>query len=282
MDELFHLKWDDFGANTSKIFSNHREKSDFFDVTLVSDDMQKISAHKIVLSSSSEYFRKVLAIEGSNDKSLILCINDASHEELSLILDFIYKGEVRVKHENIEHFLQIATRFKLEGLLNQDPPKGEETRSRSINEVEDNKQKKSRKKRHSEIKPKTELIEIKPKHEIEPITELALTDTNVSINNQFGSDNYSQVRALSDKYIETKEDGTFSCSMCGTSGSMKHVIQYHVETHLDGLSFPCSVCDKTFKTRNSQRVHLSLKHRGVANLKQRASNIVRTDLDTTV
>ena len=282
MDELFNLKWDDFGANTSKIFSNHREKSDFFDVTLVSDDLQKISAHKLVLSSSSEYFRKVLAIEGSNDKCLILCLNDVSHEELSLILDFIYKGEVKVKHENIEHFLQIATRFKLEGLLNQGPPQEEETKPRSIIEVEDNKQKKSRKKRHSEIKLKTELTEIETGHEIEPYTELALTDTDVSISNQFDADNYSQVRALSDKYIETKEDGTFSCSMCGMSGSMKHVIQYHVETHLDGLSFPCSVCDKTFKTRNSQRVHLSLKHRGVANLKQRASNIVRTDLDTTV
>ena len=205
-------------------------------------------------------------MEEIDDKNLILCINDISHEELSLIMDFIYKGEVKVKHNNIERFMELAKRFMLDGLMSQEPPR-ENLKS------EEDKHKTSQRTTFTEIKPKTEVIEPAFTNdinysEIEPkiqITELALTDEYVS--NQIGTDNYSQVRALSDQYSETLADGTFSCSMCGMSGKLKHVIQYHVETHLDGLSFPCPVCDKTFKTRNSQRVHLSLKHRGVVNLK---------------
>ena len=276
MDRLYCLKWDKFCTNASKLWSNHREISDFCDITLVTDDFQKISAHKLVLSSSSEYFRKDLIMEESDDKNLILCINDISHEELSLMMDFIYKGEVKVKHNNIERFMELAKRFMLDGLMSQEPPK------ENLKKSEEDKHKASQKTKDCEIKPKTEPVltsdinysEIEPKTQI---TELALTKDEEYVSNQISTDNYSQVRALSDQYIETLEDGTFSCSMCGMSGKLKHVIQYHVETHLDGLSFPCPVCDKTYKTRNSQRVHLSLKHRGVVNLKLKQHNMQNYD-----
>ena len=60
MAEKFCLKWNDFQANVTKSFSKLRNEDDFFDVTLVSNDQQQLSAHKLVLSTCSDYFKTIL------------------------------------------------------------------------------------------------------------------------------------------------------------------------------------------------------------------------------
>ena len=49
--EKFNLKWNDFQVNVSNSFSTLRKENDFYDVNLVSDDNQVVSAHKFVLSA---------------------------------------------------------------------------------------------------------------------------------------------------------------------------------------------------------------------------------------
>ena len=60
MEDKFCLKWNNFQENTIKTFSRLRFEEEFFDVTLVSEDQRQIMAHKVVLSSSSEYFKNIL------------------------------------------------------------------------------------------------------------------------------------------------------------------------------------------------------------------------------
>ncbi len=60
MSEKFSLQWNDFQAVVSQSFSALRQEKDFFDVTLVSDDEVQISAHKLVLSACSAFFKSIL------------------------------------------------------------------------------------------------------------------------------------------------------------------------------------------------------------------------------
>ena len=60
MTEKFVLKWNDFQTNVAKSFSKLRKEEDLYDVTFVSDDPKQMSAHKVVLSSCSEYFKNIL------------------------------------------------------------------------------------------------------------------------------------------------------------------------------------------------------------------------------
>ena len=60
MSEKFCLKWNDFHSNVSKSFSLYRNEENLHDVTLVTDDHNKVSAHKLVLSACSGYFRDIL------------------------------------------------------------------------------------------------------------------------------------------------------------------------------------------------------------------------------
>jgi len=115
MSEKFCLKWNDFHTNVSKSFGLLRNEAYLHDVTLVSDDHNKVQAHKLVLSACSEYFRDIF--KNNPHSHPLLCLDGITSEELKNIMDYIYNGEVKVFQENLERFLVVAQRLKLEGLI---------------------------------------------------------------------------------------------------------------------------------------------------------------------
>ena len=53
------------------------------------------------------------------------------------------------------------------------------------------------------------------------------------------------------------------CKVCGKEG-MGSAIKDHIEAnHLEGISIPCNLCEKIFRTRNSLRQHKSVSHRNI-------------------
>ena len=99
MDEKFSLKWNDFHSNVSKSFSLFRNEEYLHDVTLVSDDHSKVSAHKLVLSACSDYFRDIF--KNNTHSHPLLCLDGISSDDLKNIMDYIYNGEVEIYQENL-------------------------------------------------------------------------------------------------------------------------------------------------------------------------------------
>ena len=53
----------------------------------------------------------------------------------------------------------------------------------------------------------------------------------------------------------------YICKVCGKEG-LKHHVADHVEAnHMEGISLPCNICEKTFRARNYLRKHKSKHHR---------------------
>ena len=82
--DKFNLKWNDFSSNVQKSFQNLRKEEDFFDITLIGDDYKHVTAHKVVLSSCSEYFKNVF----SNNKKYfqsqaMICLEGLNHEDFA-------------------------------------------------------------------------------------------------------------------------------------------------------------------------------------------------------
>ena len=119
MSEKLNLKWNNFHTNVSKSFSLLREEDYLQDVTLVTDDNKQMSAHKLVLSACSEYFKNIFKNNKKNANP-ILCLTGINYEDLQNILDYMYNGEVRIFQENLDRFLEVAQRFRLEGLMEND------------------------------------------------------------------------------------------------------------------------------------------------------------------
>ena len=80
------------------------------------------------------------------------------------------------------------------------------------------------------------------------------------------SEDFSEVKERVKQYMEKATNGKFRCTICGKEavGEVKNAktnLMNHVETHLEGLSFPCQLCGKTFRSRNAFNIHKTRFHR---------------------
>ena len=116
MTEKLALSWKDYESNWIKSMSKLRKDTEFADVTLISDDKAKFSAHKIILSSCSNVFNLIL--KESNNANPLLYLGGVSSANLELILDYIYYGEVNLYQEQLDSFLESAQKLEIEGLIN--------------------------------------------------------------------------------------------------------------------------------------------------------------------
>merc|ERR1712126_101188 len=253
MSEKFCLKWNDFNSNVSKSFGLLRNEEYLHDVTLVSDDNNQMSAHKLVLSTCSEYFRKIFRNNNKHNHPL-LCLDGLSSKELTSVLDYIYNGEVQIFQEDLDRFLAIAQKLKLEGLLGGTDDKVEETYDDSGNKVEEEEinlefNVASTDKSEKQVSQKSK----------QPIQ--AKIDGAIALNGN--GEGLADVDAKLLEYVEKMADKRLKCKICGNTAKQMSNIKNHIETHLEGLSFPCQVCGKTFRSRNAFHAHKSRNHKGI-------------------
>ena len=121
--EKLCFRWNDFGGNVSRSFASIRESNQFFDCTLTTEDddddaySEYLRAHKIILSASSDFFRKVLTREYMcTNPNPVMYLRGISAKDLKHILDFIYHGEVNVAKDDLDKFLEVAETLKIHGL----------------------------------------------------------------------------------------------------------------------------------------------------------------------
>jgi len=238
ISDQFCLKWNDFHSNVSTSFRNLRKEGEFYDVTLVGDDCKQISAHKVVLSSSSEYFKNIL--KQNKHSHPLLCLEGISFGELNHVLDYLYHGEVNMHQDVLDRFLNIAKRLKLEG-LGQDAMEESEVES-----YDGNSDSLEGEYKNEGIVKNNQMKTIEPKHEKTLI---------------LSSEEFKSVEELDAKILEMLEskNGKWACKVCGKVGTKSHMKE-HVEIHFDSLSFSCPKCDLIVKTRNYLRIHIYNKH----------------------
>ena len=237
MAEKFCLKWNDFQTNVSNAFKKLRKTENFYDVTLVSDDQQQVSAHKVVLASSSEYFKNILT---SNTHSHpMLCLSGVNTADIKNMLDFMYNGEIQIFQDDLDQFLEIAQRFHLEGLI--------QNKQENYTDTQEFK--------YEASQESANIMDLVPESENEPINH----QTKEKIISLVA--NYESIEELDQKIEEMfeKVEGDNQkrrCIPCGKISSMVANARNHAETHIDGLNFPCQYCDKSFRSRDSLRKHL--------------------------
>ena len=242
MSEKFSLKWNDFHSNVSKSFSLLRNEDYLHDVTIVSDDNEHIAAHKLVLSTCSEYFKSIF-MKNKHSHPLV-CLDGVSSDDVRNMLDYIYNGDLQIFQEDLDRFLNIAQRFKLEGLINN--PDADQEEKVNVKETE-----------HFNNKERNfqDVYRTNTKSEGH---ERVIAKTSTDIN----PENITEVDEQIKQNIIKNSDGTYFCQICGkNSGRHINNCRNHIETHLEGLSFNCPMCEKTFRSRNSLAMHKSTKHR---------------------
>merc|ERR1712126_412758 len=123
--DKFCLKWNDFKLNASGAFNKLRKDKDFLDVTLVSEDGEHLTAHKVVLSSSSDFFKDTL--KKANHTNPMIFLSGFHSKVLKAVLDYVYNGEVNLFQEEIDQFLESAQKLKIDGLTKKTEEQQEST-----------------------------------------------------------------------------------------------------------------------------------------------------------
>ena len=118
MSEKFSLKWNDYQSNWTNSLSVLRNDNESADVTLISDDKVKFTAHKIILKSCSNVLKFIL--QGNSHSNPLLFLSGLSSVNIRFILDYMYYGEVNLFQEQLDSFLNSAQKLEIEGLLSFD------------------------------------------------------------------------------------------------------------------------------------------------------------------
>ena len=260
MSEKFLLKWDDFHSSVSQSFSKLRTESHFNDVTLVSEDGDQMAAHKVVLSASSSFFRKIL-IDNPHANPLLYLGGVSSHN-LSLVLEYIYQGEVQIHQEHLDGFLKTAKKLTVEGLLSKliykqyNKEVKEDLTVKIEGSLSNPESDISTYKCENDDAEVKEDLTARPSNKIHTENE-EKAKVKYALGNQF-KDMLGQKRK---KLYHRTTEGNFECLACGKFGNNHANMRKHVEIHIEGLSFICQLCGKIFSSSNSFYRHCTKFHK---------------------
>ena len=239
MSDKLCLQWNDFEKNVANAFRNLRKDNEFADLTLVCEDGNQIEVHRVVLSSSSPFFKTLLA--KNKHPNPIVYMRGIKSGDLSAVVDFLYHGEAKVFEEDLDTFLAIAEDFQLMGLMKEPDEKvfrGKEdqndqgTKTKQISQVPI---KQTSSDNLPSTKPETERKVIVPNDFSSDLDELEARVMSMMQKSE---------NRLSDTYGNRR---AYICKECGKEGFVA-AIKDHIESnHLEGIRLPCTHCGKIFR-----------------------------------
>ena len=249
------VQWGEYQTNWKRSLSELRNDNDSADVTLISDDKVKFSAHKILLSSCSNMFKFIL--KENNRENPLLYLGGVSSVNLGFVLDYIYHGEVNLYQEQLDSFLESAQKLEIEGLIGMDeesmeqethhenkmeediPNANHTTEAKQLVKVDNNQEVISR--RQYQRPSNSDVARI-------DVTSLSTEDIEQKI-----------------KELYEKVDGVWTCLNCNYTSTKHFNLKKHVEKHIDGLSYNCNLCFQEFRKSDSLHKHKYIVHKTGSN-----------------
>ena len=252
MSEKLYLQWNDFKENAICAFGSLKEDKEFSDVTLACEDGNNLKVHKVIIASSSLFFRNLL--RGTQHTHPLVYMRGVKSDDLVAIIDFLYSGEASVSQENLDSFLALAEELQLKGLMGKT----------DSDDVKD-----------KVAVPETPIIDCKNNAKILHSKSDAKFQSHLNeqgTNKQVVASNSSEyLQALVEERClsmmnETSERNShghliYICTVCGKEGINGATLRHHIEAnHLEEVSLPCSFCGKAFRSRSALRAHRSRIH----------------------
>ena len=254
MAEKLCLQWNDFKENVTSAFGSLREDSDFADVTLACEDGKQVEAHKVILATSSPFFQNLL--KRNKHPHPLIYMRGMKSEDLLAIVDFLYHGKAKIFQENLDSFLAIAEELQLKGLTGQtngDTAEQEETTQMLA------------RKQEIPVHKKEPYISkfLRPSQSSHQIVDNEYEGTLALLPNSDLEILNDKINSMLEKTKNVNGKTIFRCKVCGKEAMHANDMRKHIEAnHLEGVSIPCNLCEKTFRSRNALAKHKQYIHKG--------------------
>ena len=116
MNSNVKLSWAGFSAKSTQTLRDILQEKDFTDVTLAAEDGAQISAHQVILSSGSDFFKRILRMSKIDQQRPFLFLSGLKGSLVAALVDFIYLGECSVNEEDLDQFVKTGKEFGLQGI----------------------------------------------------------------------------------------------------------------------------------------------------------------------
>ena len=230
--DKYSIGWNTFQTHLQETHVELYKEKHFADVTLVSDDMVQVMAHRTVLSSASSVFKQLLMMNESTTNQ-ILFLKGIKHQELESLLQFIYLGEAKVYENRIEMFVSISKDLGIKELNMKTEDKFDE-KNVNIDSISN------------------EDMHVSTGFE-ESNTTSSLTQKDYPIIQSRASKQcaecnivFSTSGNMKAHYKRTHGEEKFQCPECGKAFTQKMHLDRHVKSVHLGIRFPCTLCHKSF------------------------------------
>ena len=255
-NDNFCLKWNDFQENIKTTFVELRGDKDLVDVTLACEDGE-IEAHKVILSSCSPFFKRLLKRINKQIHPLLF-MRGLKTRQLTTMVDFIYLGEANIPQEDLDGFLLLAQELELKGLAEEDA--GIEDIERSKNEITPRRE--FEKEVENQNDPRRNIGSSQNATSHDDYQNLCTTEDETLVSTEI---NLRRKVHIANDVLQMREtmfekvDNFWTCKVCQFDSSNVNNLREHVEKHIEGVEYPCNLCGKIMRSSKSLRNHHSMK-----------------------
>jgi len=280
----------DFDRNIRNGWTSLLQDDDFCDVTLVSDGNQ-IKAHKIVLSTFSPVLGQILKKNPHQHPLIYLLGLGISPRALDNLIDFMYRGEIRIPQDEINELLNLANILQVvglseneesiersntaivskrnkigslgnnKGLVNKSDLKKEDTIEHSINygyQENDNDIFFDNLKDIKQNIPKTEFLAYNSNTEK---VEQNMNDLSKKVYKCAQCDSKFTALISLKRHIKSIHEGIkFKCEKCPVTATQSTSLNRHMQAVHENIRYDCDRCDYSSTQKSSLNKHLKKKH----------------------
>jgi len=253
--ESFKIDWDNFPSKAANTFRDIYKNDKFSDVTLVSEDLREIKAHRLVITNSSSVLRRILyKLDCPNP---VLYLSGISHSHLEAVLEFLYLGSVTVSLGEVQHVLAVAKQLKVDQLCiktSNTASTDDSDDSKTMSRI-DVKRKKTKvvnfNNDEDDDNDYYEAMDFKVKGDNE-------CDEEVNFSNADIKTSYSDYEEDTEDLVESVKE--YPCQRCDVKFSSYAELQDHKMTSHPGNKFPCPQCAYVAGCSGDRKKHIENIH----------------------
>ncbi|XP_074107391.1 uncharacterized protein LOC141532791 [Cotesia typhae] len=118
-EAMLNLRWDFFSSHLASTLDFCYEKQHFVDLSLVCKNNVTFKCHKMILSATSGFFRRLLT--NNEHPHPLIILHDIDPEDLKAVLNFMYYGEIEVPESHVKSLVKVARVLDIAGLKDLQP-----------------------------------------------------------------------------------------------------------------------------------------------------------------
>ena len=255
--DKYNLAWKSFDLHVQSFLKDIFTSTHFTDVTLVSEDRQRIRAHRNVLSACSPVFKDLLLIDERNSQPIIF-LKGIKYQELEVILQFIYLGQASFLEERASEFLEAAASLEIK-YLNQLSQNNltSSGQDENVSEV---------KIKYETLMEPQDFVDVQIKEITEekdtPLSSDYLKCAHCELKYSTKTGLSCHIKAVHKINPIKPAIETFKCGQCDFQNQNKVNMTRHVKAKHEKIKHACNQCKNEYVYPNDLRRHILSAHEG--------------------